>query len=74
MKRNGVIIVTDNDAKMIKSKHWMISRGITYRTYYLPIDQEQKKPMVMAEMSVIDRLLYRITFGSMKSEKVVAYM
>lgn len=74
MKRNGVIIVTDNDAKMIRSKHWMISRGITYRTYYLPIDQEQKKPMVMAEMSVIDRLLYRITFGSMKSEKVVAYM
>lgn len=74
MKRNGVIIVTDNDAKMIKSKHWMISRGITYRTYYLPIDQEKRKPMVMAEMSVIDRLLYRITFGSMKSEKVVAYM
>jgi hypothetical protein len=74
MRKNGVIIVTDNDAKMIRSKHWMISRGITYRTYYLPIDQEQKKPMVLAEMSVIDRLLYRITFGSVKSEKVVAYL
>lgn len=74
MKKCGVIIVTDNDAKMIKSKHWMISRGITYRTYYLPIEQARKKSMVLAEMSVVDRLLYRITFGSMKSEKVVAYM
>lgn len=74
MKKRGVLVVTDNDAKMIRSKHWMVSRNITYRTYYLPITVDEKKPVIMAEMTLTDRLLYRLTFGKTASEKVAVYM
>ena len=73
-KRTGVLFVTDNDAEMIKSKHWLVSRGITYRTYYLPIEADVKKPVVMAEMTLIDKVLFRLTFGCFKTEKVTAFI
>lgn len=72
--RKGVLIVTDNDAKMIRSKHWLVSRGITYKTFYLPIDQTEKQPVIMATMTLIDRLLYRLTFGKTSTERVSCYM
>lgn len=73
MKRRGVLFVTENDAEMIKSKHWLVSRGITYRTYYLPIEADVKKPVVMAEMTLVDKLLFRLTFGCFKTEKVTVF-
>lgn len=73
-RRQGVLIVTESDAKMIRSKHWMVSRGITYRTFYLPVEQEVKKPVIMATMSWFDKLLFRLTFGKMQSERISCYM
>lgn len=73
MKKRGVLFVTENDAEMIKSKHWLVSRGITYRTYYLPIEADVKKPVVMAEMTLVDKLLFRLTFGCFKTEKVTVF-
>ena len=72
--RRGVLIVTDNDAKMIRSKHWLVSRGITYKTFYLPIDQTERPPVIMATLTLIDRLLYRLTFGKTSTERVSCYM
>lgn len=74
MKARGVLIMTETDAEMIKSKHWMISRGITYKTFYLPVDIDARRPIIMAEMTLIDKLLFRATFGRLKQEKVIAYM
>ena len=73
MKKQGVMFVTENDAEMIRSKHWLVSRGITYRTFYLPITVDAKKPVMIAEMTAIDKLLFRLTFRC-KTERVVAYM
>lgn len=73
-KRTGVLFVTENDAEMIRSKHWLVSRGITYRTFYLPIEADVKKPIVMAEMTLIDKILFRLTFRAFKTERVTAYM
>ena len=73
IKKRGVLIVNDKDAQMIKAKHWMISRGITYKTFYLPVDIDVRKPVIMAEMTWIDRLLYRLTFST-KHESISAYM
>ena len=74
MKARGVLIMTESDAEMIKSKHWMISRGITYKTFYLPVDFNVRKPVIMAEMTLIDKLLFRATFGKLKTEGITAYM
>lgn len=74
MKKRGVLFVTESDAEMIRSKHWMVSRGITYRTFYLPIEANVKKPIIMAEMTLVDKLLFRLTFGCFKSERITAYM
>lgn len=73
MKKRGVLFVTESDAEMIKSKHWLVSRGITYRTYYLPIEADAKKPIVMAEMTLIDKALFRLTFRCFKTEKVTVF-
>ena len=74
MKRQGVLIVTDSDARRIKAKHWMVSRGITYKTFYIDITQDVRQPVIMATMTTVDRLLYRLTFGKTTTEKVSCYM
>lgn len=73
-KARGVLIMTESDAEMIKAKHWMVSRDITYKTFYIPVTIDEKKPVIMAEMTLIDKLLFRLTFGCFKTEKVVAYV
>ena len=72
MKAKGIMIVTD-DKTFIKAKHWMISRGKTYKVVYIPVNEDEKQPVIMSEFSLLDRVLYRLTFGR-KSENVSVYI
>lgn len=71
MKAKGIMIVTD-DKTFIKAKHWMISRGKTYKVVYIPVSESEKQPVIMSEFSLLDRVLYRLTFGR-KAENVEVY-
>ena len=71
MKAKGIMIVTD-DKTFIKAKHWMISRGKTYKVVYIPVNESEKQPVIMSEFSLLDRVLYRLTFGR-KAENVEVY-
>jgi len=71
MKAKGIMIVTD-DKTFIKAKHWMISRGKTYKVVYIPVNESEKQPVIMSEFSLLDRVLYRLTFGR-KAENVQVY-
>lgn len=68
MKAKGIMIMTD-DSNFIKAKHYLISRGINYKVAYIPVNQKEKQPVIMTEMDLIDRILYKLTFG-LKSENV----
>lgn len=72
MKAKGIMIVTD-DKTFIKAKHWMISRGKTYKVVYIPVNESEKQPVIMSEFSLLDRVLYRLTFGR-KAENVSVYI
>lgn len=72
MKAKGIMIVTD-DKTFIKAKHWMISRGKTYKVVYIPVSESEKQPVIMSEFSLLDRVLYRLTFGR-KAENVEVYI
>lgn len=71
MKAKGIMIVTD-DKTFVKAKHWMISRGKTYKVVYIPVNESEKQPVIMSEFSLLDRVLYRLTFGR-KAENVEVY-
>ena len=71
MKTKGIMIVTD-DKTFIKAKHWMISRGKTYKVVYIPVNEGEKQPVIMSEFNMLDRVLYRLTFGR-KAENVEVY-
>jgi len=71
MKAKGIMIVTD-DKTFVKAKHWMISRGKTYKVVYIPVSESEKQPVIMSEFSLLDRVLYRLTFGR-KAENVEVY-
>lgn len=71
MKAKGIMIMTD-DSNFIKAKHYLISRGKTYKVVYIPVNQEEKQPVIMTEMDLIDRILYKLTFG-LKSENVSVF-
>ena len=71
MKAKGIMIMTD-DNNFIKAKHYLISRGKTYKVVYIPVNQEEKQPVIMTEMDLIDRILYKLTFG-LKSENVSVF-
>lgn len=72
MKAKGIMIVAD-DKTFIKAKHWMISRGKTYKVVYIPVSESEKQPVIMSEFSLLDRVLYRLTFGR-KAENVEVYI
>lgn len=73
MKTYGVLIMPEKDGEMIKAKHWLVARGKTYKVVYIPIDvPDKKQPVIMTEFDWVDKLLYRLTFGT-HSEKVTAF-
>ena len=72
MKAKGIMIVTD-DKTFVQAKHWMISRGKTYKVVYIPVSEDEKQPVIMSEFSLLDRVLYRLTFGR-KAENVSVYI
>lgn len=73
MKTKGIMVVTTDDKTFIKAKHWMISRGKTYKVVYIPVNEDEKQPVIMSEFSLLDRVLYRLTFGR-KAENVSVYI
>ena len=72
MKVRGVLIMPESDKEMIKAKHWLVSREKTYKMVYIPITVEKRQPVIMTEFSLIDKVLYRLTFGH-KSETITAF-
>ena len=68
----GTIIVPRSDADMIRIKHWLIARKITYLIKYFPTTMSNGEYMIMANMSLVDRILYKLTFNS-NTEKIVAF-
>lgn len=68
----GVLIMPENDDQMIKAKHWLIARGKTFKTFYLPITVDSKAPVIMTEFDWTDKLLYMLTFRH-KAEKLTAF-
>ncbi len=70
--KKGTIIVPKNDAAMIKSKHWLISRNINYRMVYIPTNGRHD-PLIIADMDFVDKMLYRLTFANLSTERVQVF-
>ena len=71
-KAKGILVMPESDVEMIRAKHWMVSRNITYRMVYIPVTNNERQPVLMATMDLVDRILFRLTFG-LKLEKLNVY-
>jgi len=68
MKAKNTLIFPRTDADLIKAKHFLVSRNRPYQTVYIPVmdGSGRKEPMIMTEMDLIERGVYRFVFGSKK--------
>lgn len=60
----GAVIMPRTDEDFVRVKHYLISRGQIFKTIFVDTGAGDRRPLVMTDMSLYDRLLFYLNFGN----------
>ena len=72
MKAKATMIVPVNYDELVKAKHFLISRNKSFRTIHVPVGEEEKMPLILTEMDILERTAFKVLFRA-KSERMTVF-
>jgi len=72
MKAKATLIAPVNYDEMVRVKHFLISRNKSFRTIHVPVSEEESLPLIMTDMDILEKVVFRLTFKT-KSERISVF-